>query len=57
MLYPHRNLLCQTKTTGNGSLLINNCANAKVAQIERNTKKKKLNLQNAHITEENYLFN
>lgn len=38
-------------------LLINNCANAKVAQIERNTKKKKLNLQNAHITEENYLFN
>ncbi len=29
----------------------NNCARAKVAQTEQNTKKKELNLQNAHIVE------
>lgn len=56
MLYPHRNCFVKQRRQAT-DLPINNCANAKVAQIERNTKKKKLNLQNAHITEENYLFN
>lgn len=48
MLRLHRHLPYKQTAAAGMAVQANSCARAKVAQTEQNTKKKELNLQNAH---------